>query len=426
MNFDLAKVAASRIARISAALVFGHRRVSVAVVMAAIALLVIGRGFSSSGVQQAVVRKGALTLSVPFSGVLKADDSDRLGPPQVPRVWRYKISMMAPEGQVVKVGSPVLGFDTSDLQKELDAKLAESETASSQMEKMRAQMEIKRQDGILGLAEAEANLRKAKMQSDIPPGLQPENKIRGAQLDVELYTRQIESLKASQKADMASFSFDLASQRRTKERALARLAEIRAAMERMTVLSPRDGTVIYITSEDTQQKKQIGDECWVGEKVLEVANLDRMSGEGQVDESDISLLAIGERARLRLDAHPDEELSGTVRSVGQALEAKSPANPLKVVKVEVKLDETDPRRMMPGMRFTGFIEAGLLGDALLIPPDAVTETPAGATARVKSFWGWRTVKIKLGERGKEMVQVLAGLREGDVLARRGAEPGAKP
>lgn len=426
MNFDTAKRAASRIAKITACLIFGHRRVAVAVVMAAIALLVMGRGFFSSDVPQVIVRKGALTLNVPFSGILKADDSDRLGPPQVPRVWRYKISMMAPEGQVVKKGAPVLGFDTSDIQRELDSKLAESGTAASQIEKMQAQMEIKRQDGILGLAEAEANLRKAKMQSDIPRGLEPDNKVKGAQLDAALYARQIKSLKASQEADIASFAADLASQRRTKERADSRLAEIRAAMERMTVLSPRDGTVIFITSEETQQKKQIGDECWVGEKVLEVANLDRMSGEGQVDESNVGLLAVGERARLRLDAHPDEELSGTVRSVGQALEAKSPTNPLKVVKVEVKLDETDPRRMMPGMRFTGFIETGSVGDALLIPPDAVTETPAGATARVKSFWGWRTVSIKLGERGKEMVQVLSGLREGDVLARRIAEPGGKP
>ncbi len=426
MNFDTAKRAYSRMAKISAGLVFGHRRIAVAVVMAAIALLVMGRGLFSSDVPQAVVRKGALALNVPFSGVLKADDSDRLGPPQVPRVWRYKISMMAPEGQVVKKGAPVLGFDASDIQRELDSKLAESGTAASQIEKMQAQMEIKRQDGIIGLAEAEANLRKAKMQGDIPPGLEPDNKVKGAQLDAALYARQIESLKASQKADMASFSADLASQRRTKERADARLAEIRAAMGRMTVLSARDGTVIYITSEETQQKKQIGDECWVGEKVLEVANLAKMSSEGQVDESNVGLLAVGERARLRLDAHPDEELSGTVRSVGQALEAKSPTNPLKVVKVEVRLDETDPRRMMPGMRFTGSVETGSVGDALLIPPDAVTETPAGATARVKSFWGWRTVNIKLGERGKEMVQVLAGLREGDVLARRITEPGGKP
>ncbi len=426
MNFDAAKRAASRIAKISAGLILGHYRITAVVAVAAVALLVMGRGFFSSDVPQAVVRRGALTLSVPFSGILKADDSDRLGPPQVPRVWMYKISMMAPEGQVVKKGAPVLGFDASDLQRELDSKLAESGTAASQVEKMQAQMEINRQDGILGLAQAEASLRKAKMQSDIPPGLQPENKIKGAQLDAALYARQIESLKASQAADMASFAADLASVRRTKERADARLAEIRAAMERMTVLSPRDGTVIYITSEETQQKKQIGDECWVGEKVLEVANLAKMSGEGQVDESNAGLLAAGERARLRLDAHPDEELSGTICSVGQALEAKSPTNPLKVVKVEVRLDETDPRQMMPGMRFTGFIETGSVGDALLIPPDAATETPAGVTARVKSFWGWRTVKIKLGERGKEMVQVLAGLREGDVLARRMVEPGGKP
>ncbi len=424
MNREAAKAIVGKACRALLLLARSRPKTVAAALLALVALAAAGTAFSSSDVSTATAIKGVLTTSVPFSGVLKAEDSERLGPPQVPRVWRYKISMMAPEGKEAKKGEPVLGFDPSDLKREMDSKLAESATAASQVEKTRAQMEIKRQEDALALAQAEANLRKAKMQSDIPPELKPTNDIKGAKLDAALYARQIESLKVSMAADMAAFARDLASQREARDRAKARVAEIESAITQMTVQSPRAGTVIYITSEETQQKKQVGDDCWVGEKVIEVASLSKMSGEGEVDESDAGKLAGGQRVRLSLDAHPDEEFNGTVRSVGTALEAKSPANPLKVVKVEVSLDKTDPKKMMPGMRFTGFIETGSVQDAILIPPDAVTETSGGATVRVRTLFGWRTAKIKLGERGKEMVQVLAGLREGQVLARRASLQGA--
>src|SRR3954453_14430023 len=66
------------------------------------------------------VTRGDLITGVDVTGTLAAIETDSLGPPQLPDVWDFKISMLAPEGLEVKKGRPVIGFDTTDLQRKLD------------------------------------------------------------------------------------------------------------------------------------------------------------------------------------------------------------------------------------------------------------------------------------------------------------------
>ena len=78
--------------------------------------------------------RGDLVTGIEVTGTLVALGSDLLGPPQIPDVWDFKISMMAPEGSDVKKGQPVLGFDTTELQRRFEEKKAESDEALKQIE----------------------------------------------------------------------------------------------------------------------------------------------------------------------------------------------------------------------------------------------------------------------------------------------------
>ncbi|HEU5263008.1 MAG TPA: hypothetical protein VFU34_00115, partial [Gaiellaceae bacterium] len=113
------------------------RRVQVAlgaVAAAAVGVWAFGRGSVSDNVWVKVER-GDLVLGVEVTGTLAAVGSDAIGPPPVGDVWDFKISMMAPEGKDVKLGEPVLGFDTSELERKLQEKSAESESAGKRIEK---------------------------------------------------------------------------------------------------------------------------------------------------------------------------------------------------------------------------------------------------------------------------------------------------
>ena len=83
-------------------------------------------------------------LGVEVTGTLRAIDTSLLGPPQLPQYWEFKIAYMAPEGNEVEPGTPVLGFDTSDLQQQLQRQQAEAAEARKQIEKTQNTLNLTR------------------------------------------------------------------------------------------------------------------------------------------------------------------------------------------------------------------------------------------------------------------------------------------
>src|SRR5262249_43911772 len=65
------------------------------------------------------VQRDDLVLGVEVTGTLAAVDSAFVVPPQIPEMWNQKIAFLAPEGSTVRQGTPVLGLDSSELEKKL-------------------------------------------------------------------------------------------------------------------------------------------------------------------------------------------------------------------------------------------------------------------------------------------------------------------
>src|SRR4029077_5772679 len=87
--------------------------------------------------------------------------------------------------------------------------------------------------------------------------------------------------------------------------------ETQDAIQKMTVIAPRNGTIVYVTNW-RGDKKKVGDSVWRMERVIEIPDLSRMNARGDVDEVDAGKVAVGQRVTIRLDAHPDEEFHGTI------------------------------------------------------------------------------------------------------------------
>jgi len=107
-----------------------------------------------------------------------------------------------------------------------------------------------------------------------------------------------------------------------------------------------------------------------------------------------------------------------VKTVGRTVRQRSWRNPVKVFKVDVALDRTDPTMMRPAMRFRGEIETGRLPGLLLVPRDAVFLREKGPVAWVRRGLGWTEVPVRLGRSNRRQVEVVEGLAEGDRLSPR--------
>lgn len=378
--------------------------------------LVAGRASAkASGGGWAEVRREDLVIGAPVSGTLASVQSLRIGPPQIQEVWDYKIAFMAPEGAQVRAGEPVLGFDTSELERELLDKMAERDSAQKELEKRQTNLESTAHDAGLELAEAEARERKARLKVDVPPELVASKDLAKSREELALATREVAYLKEKGRLQKLQASSEMASLVSRRDRAAARVREMEDAIRRMMVTAPGDGTVVYV---DTGQgeKKKVGDSAWRGQSVLEIPDLRTLRAEGEIDEADAGRVALGQRVTLRLDAHPDDVFTGRVRSIGGAVRPKSDINPLKIVKLDIDLDRTDPQRMRPGMRFTGTVEIERLTKALVVPAETVFTRPDGPVVYRRQGWGTEEVKPVLGKRNERLVEIRKGLSLGDKVS----------
>lgn len=378
--------------------------------------LVAGRAAASGEGDWAEARREDLVLGVPVTGTLSAVQSTVIGPPQLPDMWDFKIAFLAPEGMAVRQGQPVLGFDTSELETKLQEKMAERDSAQKELEKREVNLEISRRDDELRLAEAEARHRKATNKVKVPEELVSRNELSEARTDLALAKREIEYYRDRLRLQTGQARAEIEALRHRRDRAAARVAETEAAIARMTVTAPRQGTIIY-NSDGRRDKKKIGDSVWRGQTVLEIPDLRRMRAEGEIDEADAGRVAVGQRVTLRLDAHPDVVFTGRVRSLRGAVQAKSRNNPLKVVRLEIDLDRTDPQRMRPGMRFLGTVELERAEDVLAVPAEAVFNRADGPVVYRRTRWSFAEVRPELGRRNDRLVEIKSGLAPGDRVSR---------
>jgi len=198
-----------------------------------------------------------------------------------------------------------------------------------------------------------------------------------------------------------------------QRRAAAIVAETQSAIRQMTITAPRNGTIVYVTNW-RGDKKKVGDTCWRMERVIEIPDLSRMIARGDVDEVDAGKIAVGQRVTLRLDAHPDEEFHGTIRKASKTVsQQQGTKDPLKVLRVEIVLDRSDPAKMRPGMRFQGTVELQRQRNAVLVPRNAVFVSARGPYALRRGWFSVQQVPVRLGRQNDKFVEVLGGLSASD-------------
>jgi multidrug efflux pump subunit AcrA (membrane-fusion protein) len=328
--------------------------------------------------------------------------------------------MMAAEGTEVTTGQPILAFDTSELQQRLQTKQADLDTARTEVEKKKVDMAVAEADDGLARAGVEAGLRKARLMASQPSELQSSIEVKKARLDLELAELELDLVLRRIEATHRAGVEELAVLEANLEQVESEVREIEEGIGKMTRVAPRDGIVIHVT-DWRNEKKMVGDSCSVRDMVLEIPDLGRMEADGEVEEARAGRVREGQRVVLRLDAYPDQEYRGTVSSISRAVQEKSWRNPLKVVHLTLSLDETDPERMRPGMRFRGEIEVERLANVTMVPIEAVVRAGGEPVTYRYRMGGWRLVALVLGRRNAEQVEVLEGLEPGDVVAPGGRE-----
>ena len=392
--------------------------------MRAAALLVLaslGCGHHAEDRDLVDVKRDDLILAVEISGDLAAVDSTDVKPPALPDFSQLKIGWLAPDTSEIAAGAPLVTFDSSDLDRNLEMLQSQVAEAKVRLAQMRETAVLARRQEALGLLEQEASARKAALVADVPADLVSQVKSRGDQLDAQEARADLEQARNNVAYARRSSDAEIQAQVDTCASLARQVDQIKRNLTRLTVAAPRAGTVVYPTTYGNEKRK-VGDAIYMSDTVVQVVGLATMVGNGAVDEVDIARVAAHEPVALRIDALPDVGLRGTVRSIAATVQ-RSDVDPSNVVRVQVAVEPTRAA-LRPGMKFRGHIETERIASVVQVPAEAVFVTPDGPVAYRETADGLARVRLELGRRSTETIEVTSGLSPGDRVSRIDPEQGA--
>lgn len=189
--------------------------------------------------------------------------------------------------------------------------------------------------------------------------------------------------------------------------AQAKVDAAQATVDSMSVIAPFDGEVLYVES-------QTGDVVDTETSAVNVANLDHLYIETQVDESDIANVSVGDPITATLDAVPGAELTGQVTAIDPVGEVDSG---LVKYTVHIDLDKVEDDVFQPlGATANVTIQVKPAATSLAVPITAVQNDSKGEYVLVLQADGSTTrVDVVSGSIVGDLVVVTGDLKEGDSL-----------
>lgn len=185
------------------------------------------------------------------------------------------------------------------------------------------------------------------------------------------------------------------------------------SLDDYTIKAPITGTVI-------DKQKKVGDSLdnTKGANTLAIIyDLSSLKFDMEVDELDIAKIEVGQEVIIIADAVIGKEYKGFVEKINVK---GSSSNGVTVYPVTVRIKDFDDK-LMPGMNVDADIIIEKANDVLIIPSECLNR---GNTVFVKGNKteendiapdGYKTVKVETGITDGINIQILSGLKEGDVV-----------
>ena len=189
-----------------------------------------------------------------------------------------------------------------------------------------------------------------------------------------------------------------------------------------TLKAPSTGVVVYANDPSrgsTRNREQIEEGSTVRErqKILSIPDLSRIQVNTKIRELWVDKLIPNQRAKIRVDAFPDEVFEGGVVDVAPLPDPSRFGEDIKVYTTHVRLDNPIPG-LRPGMTAEVEILVSEADNVLSIPIDAILHVndkylDQVAVKKADGGFEWRDVEFGMGN-GK-VVEVKTGIRSGEAV-----------
>ena len=270
--------------------------------------------------------------------------------------------ILVKEGDHVEMGSAIAELESDSERAALQA--AEGDLESAKADLLRTSRGLRKEDVDSVVADTEGARARAALSRDALErteklangGAATPDELDRARRQADSDQRALESQEAKRHAALAgSRTEDIVQSRAKVLGSAARRDEAKAQLERLTIRAPIAGDVLQLKFRAGEYYTPGGDAMVImgNTRVLRV----RMD----VDERDISRVALGAKAFATASAFPDRRFAGQVVEIGKRIGRKNvrtddPTERIDTKILEVVFQLDDRQGLVPGLRVVGYVE----------------------------------------------------------------------
>jgi HlyD family secretion protein len=332
-----------------------------------------------------------------------------------------QIIELAANGAKVAAGDVVITFDPTQQQRTLETKQSEQKQAESEIDKAEAEQRRRVASAQSELEEAKKALARARLDvqgNELRPRIDAEHFVITAS-DAEEHVRELEK---KVEGERIAAQADVAIARQKRAKAQFDVQDTERIIGSLQVHAPIVGSISLLPNfraggpGRAAPEFRRGDRAWFGAAIAELPDLTTVQMTARVDEADRGRIQAGSGVRVRVDAVPDRELTGTLKDISVVAKPDFTSwPPVRNFDLVVALSENDPR-LRSGMSASARVELDRLPDVLVVPTGAVFQHGAATVVYVVGKSGVENRQVTVLRRGREQIAIASGLRDGERVA----------
>ena len=267
---------------------------------------------------QAGAASGQRPALVRIAGTVEAVKSVTIVTPRLtgPGSNSLVITKLAAAGSRVRAGGVLVQFDPQDQVRTALDRRAEYLDFEEQIRKKQAEQSAARAHDETELEQAVNDVERAKLdvlKNDLLPRIEAEKNslaLEQSQAKLAALKKNFNLKRLAEQAEVRILEI-----RRDRARRAVEHAETNA--RRMTIAAPFDGLAVVkqIWKGGTMGDVQEGEEVRSGLPIMDVVDPSRMQVRARINQADIGLVRVGQRARVQLDAYPDLVFDGRIEQL---------------------------------------------------------------------------------------------------------------
>jgi hypothetical protein len=334
------------------------------------------------------------------------------------RSGALRVGWLITEGSFVRENDPVIRFDSTDAQLNVERQENTLEANSEKTKITTGQQTTT--DKVLGFDKADAEKEYQYAMTVLPQDETIFSKwdIIEAKINAGFAKEKIDFLgnkgrvqKRINRADQQILAIE-------KSRAQAELSIAKQTLDSLVLRAPKAGLLLY--RRDRMREPQIGDESWQGQVLVELVDLNALQARIYVLERDAGSLAKDKPVLIHLDSIHERTFHGTVRSVSALAQPLERGSPLKYFTCEVTITDAseDLSRIKPGMALKAEVVLDRYDSCFVVPASAVTSKGAENLVYIKQGDKFLARSVKLGSGAHGQATILDGVKENEIVAMR--------